>query len=35
MEEEVVEAVEEMEGGLEELPVPNEEGVRLGNATEE
>lgn len=30
-----MEAVEEQEGGLEELAVPNEEGVRVGNGTEE
>lgn len=34
-EEELEEAVEEEEGGLAELAVPKEEGVRLGNATEE
>lgn len=34
-EEELVEAAEEEEGGLVELAVPNEEEVRLGNATEE
>lgn len=31
----VVEVVEEEAGGLVELAVPNEEEVRLGNATEE
>lgn len=30
-----MEAVEEEEGGLAELALPNEEGARLGNATEE
>lgn len=30
-----VEVVEEEEGGLVELAVPNDEDVRLGNATEE
>lgn len=34
-EEEVVDGAEEEEGGLVELEVPNEEGVRLDNATEE
>lgn len=34
-EDELEEAVEAVEGGLVELAVPNEEGVRLGNATEE
>lgn len=30
-----MEAVEEEEGGLVELAVPKEEGVRLGNVTDE
>lgn len=30
-----MEAVEDEEEGLEELAVPNEEGVRLGSGTEE
>lgn len=34
-EEVVVEVVEEDEGGLVELAVPNEEDVRLGKATDE
>lgn len=34
-EEEVVDGAEEEEGGFVELEVPNEEGVRLDNATEE
>lgn len=34
-EEEVADVVKEEEGGLVELAVPNEEGVRLGSATDE